>query len=197
MAALLAGYQVDLRTASMYVDSERNAVVADFLDRNDHEWLIWLDADMSLDVATLELLCADPAHPVVSGIYGSTLAGGFRTVTYVIDGDRHVPLTHDELYARERIDGLIPVDSVGAGCLALHRSVLEQLRDTASSVREGIHPWFIESTWRGRVLGEDHGLCDRLRRLGVPILVHPGVRASHYKTIEITVPQEPTHAAVE
>lgn len=192
MQAYGRGHTVDLRSASMYVDAERNAVVRHFLDATDHEWLIWLDDDMAIDVEHLELLASDPEQPVVSGVYASAFDDGFRTLCYRIDADRHVPYAANELYALPRVGAhRVEVDSVGAGCLALHRSILEHLRDNTFNVREGIHPWFIEPTWRGRVLGEDHGLCSRLRAMGVPILVDVRVRAKHYKILELNVPDPP------
>lgn len=190
MAALSSGYGVAVHSASPYLDIERNTVVRDFL-ASDFQWLIFLDSDMSVDVDTLEHLCDNPEEPVVSGIYGTGTGEGFATVCYEIRDGRHVNLLPDELYARPRVGDRIEVDSVGAGCLALHRSILEHMEANPLDVREGICPWFIESTWKGLVLGEDHGLCERLRRMGVPILVDPRVRASHFKTIEITIPQEP------
>lgn len=196
MHAVGNGWAVDLRSASMYVDAERNRLVADFLDQMDFEWMVWFDDDMSIDIADLELLTrstGDVEQPVVSGVYASMFDDGPRALAYRVEGDRHLAYTVPELYALPRVsEHRVEVDSVGAGCLALHRSTLEHLRANTFNVREGIHPWFIEPTWRGRVLGEDHGLCSRLRAMGIPILVDTRVRAKHYKTVELNVPPPPS-----
>jgi hypothetical protein len=78
------------------------------------------------------------------------------------------------------VDTLMEVDAVGAGCLFIHRDVIEAFYD------KGWPPFHRAYYEDGRVRrGEDIYFCERARELGFKTYVHTGYQCSHYKTVDL------------
>lgn len=173
------------------VTGRRNEMVRHFLS-TDAEWMLSLDDDMTFGPQLVDqlLAAADPeARPIVGGLY-------FRQEHR---GDGGPPAYSPHLYAWQP-DGsglgrmleypantALPVAATGAGCLMVHRSVLERMQ---AEVKHP-WPWFAEQPYtdpngNATVYSEDLTFCLRASGLGYPIYVHTGVRLGHIKTYEIT-----------
>lgn len=139
------------------------------------EWCCFLDSDIALPPDSFLRLIAH-RRPVMSGVYfRRSPPHGFPVAQKSYNGHRtwlqEVPKA-----------GLIEVEVVGAGMLAIHRSVLETM------VKNPIHPakkWFFWGVdQQGYVppeygQSEDFSFCSHVRKLGIPVLVDCGVRGRH------------------
>jgi hypothetical protein len=157
--------------SSANVSTARCKIVSEFLAHPAKpEWLWMIDSDMTFpeDILDRLLAAADPRErPIVGG-----LCFGVRPVQ--VDG--HERMVHHFDYPR---DAVIQVNSTGAACLLVHRSVLADPRWV-----EGGHPlpWFRESVLHGAVCSEDHFFCLRAGSLGFPVHINTSARTGHVKT---------------
>jgi hypothetical protein len=174
--------------SSSLIANGRCEIVRTFLDLG-ADWLLMLDDDMTFAPDLLDRLLevADPVErPIIGGLcfgvaprkgvplrstLGADLQGWPTLFTLADDGT----LTHWTDYAR---DALIRVDSTGAACLLVHRSVLADERWTADGHPQ---PWFREGVFDGRALSEDHYFCLTAGRFGYPLHVHTGAQLGHVK----------------
>jgi hypothetical protein len=84
-----------------------------------------------------------------------------------------------------RSDRTAVVDGVGFGCVALRISALRALRTPYF----GSHLFVDERSRTVRQCDEDYLYCERVRNEGWRVLLHPGVRASHYdRTAKASAP---------
>jgi len=70
------------------------------------------------------------------------------------------------------------VDAVGAGCLLVNREVFTKIRDMPV---ERAAPWFQETVYHDRLMGEDFTFCMRAAAAGYKIAVNTSVRFGHIK----------------
>lgn len=161
----------------------RNQMVTAFMDSTDAAWLWMIDTDHRVPVEAFDLLVA-AAHDTAAPVVGALMFGAWPS-----DGPypRPIPLAYDH------IDGsflpirtieprrLHRVDGTGTGCLMVHRSVLQRIRDDAD---DGVKDW----CWfqdgpigDGRWLSEDLTFCKRVTERGFPIHVHTGAVLPHHK----------------
>jgi hypothetical protein len=133
------------------------------------EWLFFLDSDVIPPPDTIHRLIAH-RQPIVSGVYcrRSPPAG---IPVMIKDG---------QWVANPPMNTLIEVDVVGAGCLLIHRSVLQNLPPQ----RQAKH-WF---DWRvdmqgilpvGECLSEDFTFCVHAKRHGYKTLVDTSIWCKH------------------
>ena len=168
---------VMIRPAGPYLDAERNALWEIAMEASTADWFVWVDSDIGFTKDDLLKVTDSIQHPVTFGVYFSSLPSGYGPVVYDWKHGEFEPITEDRLKGKKRLR----FDAVGAGFLAVHRSVAELLRDTY----KGPSPWFDEPTLSAKKLGEDFGLCLRLRQLDIPVWVRPDVRVDHYKTMKL------------
>jgi hypothetical protein len=195
----------------LYVCDQRNNVVHDFLRLfPDDKYLLFVDSDIWFtpdDVSALvDLAESLPDASVVSGAYptnryGTSWVVAGREVDDVTNWEPNMrarrgvrPFTRDEFMglAATTPDGEgIPVDGCGAGFMLISRDILTHLR----AVYPPPHPWFhmpvedglVAGDDNGLTTGEDFGFCERVKRLGYPLLLHPGVRLRHVKNIALEI----------
>lgn len=147
----------------------RNSLCRTFLsDHPDANWLLMLDSDMTFSPYLLSQLLetADGiACPVMSGLYFNGSKDLCAPEMYALrDDDKFASITV------WTAGTLLRADAVGGGCLLLHRSVLERMRDEYPP--EG--PWFSTES-------EDIVFCRRLMALGYAIIVDSSVVLGHCK----------------
>lgn len=174
-----------LRVEGGVVARQRNELVATYLDRAHADWLLMLDSDEHITLEAFDqLLSAGHAteRPVVAGVYFGAYPnpdGIYPTPVPLIyrltDDGFHDPI-HD--YPPNAI---FPIDAAGGGCLLIHRSALQTLRDAAAHEAGATWCWFQDGPWRGRWLSEDLTFCQRLRAAGIPLHAHTGVQLEHRK----------------
>lgn len=171
------------RTSGPYLDSGRNKLVADFMaDDELGDWLLFVDDDIEFSPSDIEELFAVAHHehaPVVSGVYVSALPEGRRVIAFRRDENMcHVPLELDEVQG----DGVLPIDSAGAGFMAISRPLLQRMLDLHGAP----DPWFCEPIMYQRQHGEDLGFFMRVRDMGVQPLLACSVKVGHIKTVKYT-----------
>ena len=163
---------------------QRNEVVKTFLDHSPAQWLLMSDSDERLSVEAFDRLVAaahEKDRPVVAGLYFGTLpnpSGLLPTPVphfYKRSGDG-VMVTPVVDYPHDR---LIEIDAAGTGCLLVHRSVLEKIREHADPAEGDAWCWFRDLPLDGNWLGEDLYFCRRVRALGFPIWGHTGAILPH------------------
>lgn len=157
----------------------RNNLAARFLDRGKEDWLWCLDTDIVFAPDTIDrlLAAADPVErPIVSALY-YTIWDGHRVATIYQDS----PAGEGLFNAPREFDDnkLTEVGGTGAGCLLIHRSVLEKLLE----LNDGDECWFREMVINRRVVGEDLSFAIRARQAGFPVHIHTGIKVGHVKSI--------------
>lgn len=126
------GIQFDglILSTSMNTDHNRNSITRKFLNEyEDTEWLFWIDADTIVPDGAIRRMI-DTGHKLVSGVYygkGEKDGIKFPPIAYFKNPDSG---GHNDIYRSmhwERGE-IIPVDSAGAGCLLVHRTVFQDIR---------------------------------------------------------------------
>lgn len=173
----------------------RNQIVRLFLER-DEDWLWFVDTDQEWPPETLEALLAsaDPQErPVMGALVFSYSAGDAQEIKptlwdFTEDGQlgRHLHPPAEP--------GIHPVAATGTGCLLIHRSVLEGVRDYTPAGQSRplgatSWPWFRYGEWDSDqgadVMGEDLMFCLRAGAAGYPIHVDTRIIVDHWKSFRV------------
>ena len=167
------------------LSKQRNRVVKQFLDGTKSDWLLLIDSDEQLSVEAFDKLLEtahDKERPVVAGL---VFAGfGIEGAPY----PKPVPAIFQDapegflpLYKYDK-NSVFEIDAAGTGCLLIHRSVLEKMRETADKNQGPDWCWFWDGPVDGNWIGEDLLFCRRIRALGFPIYVNTGAILPHQKS---------------
>jgi hypothetical protein len=89
--------------------------------------------------------------------------------------------------------GIVPVDAVGFGCVALRLAALAALTPPYF----GVQIFIEEGAARVRLCNEDFLLCERLRGAGFGIALHAGVRCGHFDRERATLEPQRWETAAE
>lgn len=164
--------------AGMPFDHARNSACRICLD-NGFDWLFFLDSDVIPPSDAVYRLMAHQ-YPVISGMY-CRRSPPHGVPVMIKNGQWHQRFTPGEV---------VDVDLVGAGCLLIHRSVLERL--PPSDAPRGKH-WF---DWRvdmqglvpqGEALSEDFTFCVNVKRhLGITTKVDTSIACRHVGLAQAT-----------
>lgn len=183
------------QTSSANISGARNAVCLEFLTNHTAPWLLMLDTDMTFspDIveALLEFADEDKA-PIVGGLCFSMDNDGklFPTLYDVIGTEDSPEFVR---YHEWQPESMMQVFATGAACLLIHRSALKAIRDyrdPAKPDRFGFSqafPWFQETDFYGRVMGEDITFCLRAGQVGLPVFVNTRVALGHIKEFELNL----------
>jgi len=167
------------------LSKQRNRVVKQFLDGTKSDWLLLIDSDEQLSLEAFDKLLEtahDKERPVVAGL---VFAGfGIEGAPY----PKPVPAIFQDapegflpLYKYDK-DSVFEIDAAGTGCLLIHRSVLEKMRETADANQGTDWCWFWDGPVDGNWIGEDLLFCRRIRALSFPIYVNTGAILPHQKS---------------
>lgn len=170
--------------SSANVSEPRNRIVTKFLERDDAEWLLFIDSDMAWTPEAFERLidCADvDSRPIVGGLCFGMMAGRpAPTIYHLADLDGQITTVRVNDYPR---DELVHCAATGAAFLLIHRRVLEAMAEQQFNAG---FPWFQETELRGSPVGEDITFCVRAGILGIPIHVNTAVKIGHHKSQLLT-----------
>jgi len=165
------------------LSKQRNRVVKKFLETKS-DWLLMIDSDEVLTTEAFDKLI-EVAHekdrPIVAGLVFASFDTGepypMPLPTIFLDApEGFLPLhKYDK-------DSVFQVDAAGTGCLLVHRSVLEAMRENADEHQGTDWCWFWDGPINGDWIGEDLQFCRRVRSLGFPIYVHTGAILPHSKS---------------
>lgn len=150
-------------------DANRNSIVKEFLRNRKENYLLMCDTGVVppydiLDLANLDLdvvagLCFSWQEGIPFALVLDEVLGGFKQ-------SKEIPP-----------NTLLQKDAVGAGCLLIHRRVLEGISP----------PWFKfeQDEWGCLKGGEDFDFCKKVRKHGFKVHVHTGYMCSHYGEVDI------------
>jgi glycosyl transferase family 2 len=174
--------------SSVNVAGGRNEICKSFLEKTPADWLWMIDTDMTFTPDTLERLLehADPAKaPIVGGLCFGIDDGKLFPTLYDLTGtEDDVQFVRYDAWAPE---AMMQVFGTGAACLLIHRTALERIRDFEPPHRPGqkgfstAFPWFQETDFNGKVMGEDITFCLRAGTAGLPVFVNTAVALGHIK----------------
>jgi cephalosporin hydroxylase len=175
--------------SGVLIPTLRNYATRLFLDKTDHEWLLFIDTDMGFeDDAVHRLLAsADPIERPIMGalcfavmVTGRDRAGGWRqTIVPTMYALGNVQTTGKPsfcFWGTYEQDTVTRVGATGGAFLLLHRSVLNLMRD-----KVGDHWWDMVYDDTGEIVGEDITFCLRANSMQIPVHVNTGVRTTHHK----------------
>jgi hypothetical protein len=172
------------------LSKSRNIIVSHFLDNTDAEWLLMLDSDERISVATFDLLCAtadEIERPVVAGLYFAALWNGpvLRPVPLIFTADQEKGLQPWDNYPENEV---VKVAAAGTGCLLMHRSALKKIRDAHGEDNQN-WCWFQDGPIGGnKWLSEDLTFCSKLSQVGVEMHAHTGAVLQHHKPMWLDAP---------
>jgi cephalosporin hydroxylase len=194
--AVQVGYRVarkplNLRCGAGLVAQIRNYGARLFLDKTEHEWLLYVDTDMGFEPDAVHRLleAADPAErPVVGALcfafmetHYDGMGGWRRTIVPTLYKMGRAKQTGEPsfcYYGDYPRDEVIPVAGTGGAFLLIHRTALEKVRG-----EWGDHWFEMLYDSSGDIVGEDIAFCGRLLKAGIIPHVHTGVKTSHHKDI--------------
>ena len=166
------------------IEIARNESVEGMLESGS-EWLFFLDSDVIAPPNAIERLMSY-GLPIVAGMY--YMRGPRQGVLHPCcwkkkkegeEGDtkeQYVPITEFGFGT------LLEVDAVGAGCLLIHRSVLEKMKE------KGIKYFEYTSDHKGSGMGEDFDFCHKVKQLGYKVMVDPTVMCEHLNITKVVHP---------
>ena len=170
--------------SSANVSAARNIVTQRFLDKNDADWLMWIDSDMQWSPFDIDMLleAADPkTMPVIGGLcFGMAMGKPFPTIYHFAEIDGQLTTIRMPDYPK---DSIFQVAATGAAFLLIHRSALKSMAERKFNEA---FPFFQETQNGKDPVGEDLTFCLRMASLGIPVHVHSGVKIGHHKTYVIT-----------
>lgn len=177
--------------AGANLSGPRNALVQQFMGFK-AEWLLMLDSDMTFASDALDRLVekADPVErPIVGGLCFGLEADGTHTPTLFdvfkgADGNPEVGR-----YREWEIDSLMKVGGTGTAFLLIHRSVFERFDafepQPGTTAFNKAFPYFQETEYFGKPIGEDLTFCFRAGFLNIPVYVDTSCHIGHIKTREL------------
>ena len=167
------------------LSKQRNRVITQFLDKTDSDWLLMIDSDEQLGIREFDALIEtahDKERPVVAGL---VFAGfGVAGKPYPKPGPaifQDSPNGFLPLYKYDK-NAVFEIDAAGTGCLMVHRSVLEAMREAADPNQGKDWCWFWDGPVKGEWIGEDLLFCRRIKSLGFPIYVNTAAILPHSKS---------------
>jgi hypothetical protein len=179
-----------IRVQGNLLSRVRNELVQAFLGSGYGEWLLMVDTDQRLPVHVFDALIGtahDVSHPVVSGlVFGAYPVPGQPYPTPIpaiyrhTDDDKFQAL-HD--YPRAQV---IRIDAAGTGCLLIHRSVFEKVRDSRPEGIGEMWAWFVDGPVGDEWYGEDLVFMRRLAALDIPVHCNTAAVLPHLKTFPLT-----------
>ena len=168
----------------------RNQVVATFLEKTTDDWLLQIDTDQIITVEHFKKLIAaadKDERPIVSGIVHA--AWDTQNVypepvpcVFKIGEDTGLYAMHE--YPE---DSIVEIDAAGTGCILIHRSVFEKMKEHQDKTNEGDLWCFyrdmpINQAW----VGEDIFFSIRVKAMGYKMYAHTGVQLPHKRSYWLT-----------
>lgn len=163
----------------------RNQVVDVFLTKTTDEWLLQIDTDQRFttdDFKKMIWAANEKERPIISGVvHGGWEVGELYLepvpCIFKLGEDNALYAFHD--YPE---DSVVEIDACGTGAILVHRSVFENMRDSADKTHQKDKWGFYQDMpVHGEWVGEDLLWCIRARQLGYKIHAHTGVQMEHLR----------------
>jgi hypothetical protein len=168
-----------LPLAGMPFDMARNTACKACLEQG-FQWLFSLDSDVIPPRDTILRLMAHN-RPIISGVYCR------RSPPHGVP----VMIRNRQWVTQYPPNSLIEVDYVGAGCLLIHRSVLEQMPPQRPEAGKTYFDWRVDMLGLGirpteDCLSEDFTMCVHAKKtLGIPTIVDTSIMCRHVGYSEV------------
>ena len=170
----------------------RNNLVHQFLAQEHGEWLLMLDDDQIYPQHLLEYLttAADPKERRIIGVpvwrlqSDAERSDDVRATHNVFDF--HESGSFVEWSEPLPDNALVQVGAIGTGCMMVHRSFLEEMRDWSEANNVGRRwCWFRHNVWQPADLaeGEDLYFCRVASLMGEPVFAYTFTTLGHVKSI--------------
>lgn len=174
IAAVMAGldFQVRFLPSCSHPAMGRNQLAMDFLE-SDCDKLIFVDSDVTFEGGAIVRLAMLPVD-LVAGAYRYKTAVESYPVTW---------LPNKELWSNGL--GLIEVETLPTGFMAISRKVFDTLRDIHSE-REYLHQGKVAHCFfqmpfiNGHLYGEDSFFCQEWRKAGGKVFLDPMISLTHW-----------------
>lgn len=187
------GYFLPLQTTN--IAHGRNQIVRTFLDETTADWLWFIDTDQTFDPDVLDRLvdAADPTdRPILGALVFSYSRGDAQEIVPTLWTIRDGHLARiTQIPAGDQLT----LAATGTGCVLIHRSVLEAVRDfpvpgQTHTFGDTAWPWFQYSDWinadgQPDVMGEDLTFFLRATAAGFPTVVDTRIEVGHVKRRDI------------
>jgi hypothetical protein len=182
------------------VSNRRNKACQQFLETPDVEWLWFVDSDQVFEPDTLHRMVVTASANDVK-ILGALIPivgpTGLISNLYV---DHEEAITHVVLNPfMEHFGPPGPKEfaATGAGCLLIHRDVLEAIhKDQGDHISYFYEDRRYSPSGERRWMGEDITFCLQARELGFPVIVDTSIHVGHHKDVRTWWPEEiPDHMA--
>lgn len=179
--------------AGANLSQPRNNLVQMFMGFH-AEWLLMVDADMTFPADALDRLVdkADPIErPIVGGLCFGLEQDGRHTPTLfdVFKGEDGNPQVGR--YREWDVDSLMRVGGTGTAFLLIHRTVFERFdafeAPDGTTAFNKTFPYFQETEYFGKPIGEDLTFCFRAGLLGIPVYVDTSLHIGHIKRRELNL----------
>lgn len=187
---------------TLYLDHGRSECVQDFLVNDRGDWLLFIDDDTSFAPETLDqLFAAAESGPVgvYGGIYWSPVTGttdpsndvfpvvfnkqcGSRESATYRDVWHYLPFPRG--WTAEQTEPF-HCDAVGTGFMLIPKVILLEM----AGKFEGPLKWFQMDVLDGVASGEDLVFCDRVGKMGYPVIAVPVDSIYHMKLCRIGRPK--------
>lgn len=167
--------------SGQYISDSHNKVAQMVLDRDDWDYLVWLEHDHEFPPNMLEIM-SEYTDPIVSGLYFNRDINDPQPVAYKWNSDRTairrlLPFEMGEIL-EEGKRGLYDCDVVPMGCIAIRRDVLEQWP-------EELPIWHAPSSAHkfSSSMSDDVWFCRQAQDQGWPIKIDSRIIAKHYTMV--------------
>jgi len=162
--------------SSANISTARNKLVGQFLESSS-EWLYMADTDTVFNRNTIERLLKHNALIIGGLVYINDLPKHPSMFRRLPDDENGTPVYYS--ITDYELGEVVDVDATGAGCLLVHRSVFEAIREKLPNKAA---QWFQEVPMGDSLAGEDVTFCIRAISLGYNICVDTSVNIGHLKT---------------
>lgn len=171
-----------MRVQGNQIGRQRQNAMEHWINKTKNDWLLWVDSDIHLTPEILYKLWsnADAVNrPVVSGVYfiskenEKPMMAPYPAVFNWVEGDDYAIAY---LHPLPEGDKLIKVGCAGFGLLLMHRSAVEKMIK-----KHGNIPFFNEVGVGDKFVSEDVNFFKLMRDADVPLYVHTGATAMHFK----------------
>ena len=167
------------------LSKSRNILVKHFLDETEDDWMFMVDSDeyITLDAFAKLVNTADKDEfPFVSGLYFAAYwikPTEMEPVPLIFKMHENSEILPFFDYPENKV---VEIFAAGTGCLLIHRSVLERLRELGAETNGRDWAWFHDGPiGNNKWLSEDLMFCDHVQRAGFKIVVHTGAIIPHHK----------------
>ena len=166
-----------ITVASPMIFENRNEIVRRALKLEEQipgfliDYMLWIDNDIVFDFAQVQkLINLLTENDFVSGTYFNPVGDSIKPVAYFANKERYRWLEETEL------NGIMEVDAVGFGFCAFKMDLMRRLFEKFKP-----RPFDLRKLDDGSLVTEDQVLCERLKELGVKIILDSDLIVKHAK----------------